>query len=674
VLVVLLVAGAIAIYLFVSREQQRTLREWEIRLGLLADSRAEAVERWLAGRYRPLEELANNASLQLYLSQLLAAAHQEEAVPSPESAQLAYLRNLITATAQRAGFLDGAPDVAANLPAGRHRGIALLDSKGRLITGTRLLPPLGAAHRDAARQAVQRGQRQLVDLYVSEDDVPLLGFAVPVSIVQGASPAGSAGVLLALEPAADGLYPLLLGPRLLGDQDETLLLRREDGDVRYLSPLLEGSPLKRRLPLSTAGLAGSQALTETGQFLVARDYRGRRVLATSRPIPDTPWVLVQKTDAAAALADSRQRGRFLLVTFSLLLILGATALVAAWRHGRGMEAQRQADILRQQAAQLRDQARLLHGITDHIDAYTALLDAEGQVVFANRPFAATLGLLPADLAGRTLRRLLGPETAAPLERLIEAARRDERLQSATPSLRITDTSRTYQARLLPMAAVEELPARFLLVLHDITELKQAEERRAQQLRSLVATLMHVVDLHDPHSGHHTERLVEVANAVGETLGLSPPDAQVLDMAASLANLGKIFVPREILTKVDPLTEAEQDLVRRHVQYGVDILSDLEFEGPVLLTIAQKQEHLDGSGYPKGLQGEEILLTARILAVANAFVALVSARAYRRGLSVEQALDRLMAEADRTFDRRVVAALYHTAENRRDWSIWQETDV
>jgi HD-GYP domain-containing protein (c-di-GMP phosphodiesterase class II) len=68
------------------------------------------------------------------------------------------------------------------------------------------------------------------------------------------------------------------------------------------------------------------------------------------------------------------------------------------------------------------------------------------------------------------------------------------------------------------------------------------------------------------------------------------------------------------------------------------------------------------------------LTARILAVANAFVALVSARAYRRGLSVEQALDRLMAEADRTFDRRVVAALYHTAENRRDWSIWQETDV
>lgn len=673
-LVVLLVAGAIAIYLFVSREQQRTLREWEIRLGLLADSRAEAVERWLAGRYRPLEELANNASLQLYLSQLLAAAHQEEAVRSPEPAQLAYLRNLITATAQRAGFLDGAPDVAANLPAGRHRGIALLDSEGRLITGTRLLPPLGGAHRDAARQAVQRGQRQLVDLYASEDDVPLLGFAVPVSMVQGASPAGSAGVILALEPAADGLYPLLLGPRLLGDQDETLLLRRENGDVRYLSPLLEGSPLKRHLPLSKADLAGSQALTETGQFLVARDYRGRRVLATSRPIPDTPWVLVQKTDAAAALADSRQRGRFLLVTFSLLLILGATALVAAWRHGRGMEAQRQADILRQQAAQLRDQARLLHGITDHIDAYTALLDAEGQVVFANRPFAATLGLLPADLAGKTLRRLLGPETAAPLERLIEAARRDERLQSATPSLRITDTSRTYQARLLPMAAVEELPARFLLVLHDITELKQAEERRAQQLRSLVATLMHVVDLHDPHSGHHTERLVEVANAVGETLGLSPPDAQVLDMAASLANLGKIFVPREILTKVEPLTEAEQDLVRRHVQYGVDILSDLEFEGPVLLTIAQKQEHLDGSGYPKGLQGDEILLTARILAVANAFVALVSARAYRRGLSVEQALDRLMAEADRTFDRRVVAALYHTAENRRDWSTWQETDV
>ncbi|MGD8672785.1 MAG: HD domain-containing phosphohydrolase, partial [Thiogranum sp.] len=84
---------------------------------------------------------------------------------------------------------------------------------------------------------------------------------------------------------------------------------------------------------------------------------------------------------------------------------------------------------------------------------------------------------------------------------------------------------------------------------------------------------------------------------------------------------------------------------------------------------QKQEHLDGSGYPNGLKGDEILLTARILAVSNAFVALVSPRAYRSAVSIEEALERLLRDSDSKYDRHVVAALFHVAENRRNWSDW-----
>jgi HD-GYP domain-containing protein (c-di-GMP phosphodiesterase class II) len=101
------------------------------------------------------------------------------------------------------------------------------------------------------------------------------------------------------------------------------------------------------------------------------------------------------------------------------------------------------------------------------------------------------------------------------------------------------------------------------------------------------------------------------------------------------------------------------------------LQDLDFEGPVLDTIAQKQEHLDGSGYPNGLTGDDILLTARILAVSNAFVALVSPRAYRQAVSIEAALDQLLRESGSKFDRHVVAALFHVAENRSDWTDWQD---
>jgi HD-GYP domain-containing protein (c-di-GMP phosphodiesterase class II) len=87
-------------------------------------------------------------------------------------------------------------------------------------------------------------------------------------------------------------------------------------------------------------------------------------------------------------------------------------------------------------------------------------------------------------------------------------------------------------------------------------------------------------------------------------------------------------------------------------------------------ISQKQERPDGAGYPRGLTGERITLAGQVLAVANAFVALVSARAWRPGLTVKAALDELVRGAGTQFDRRVIAALFHVAENRHDWSQWQ----
>ena len=160
-------------------------------------------------------------------------------------------------------------------------------------------------------------------------------------------------------------------------------------------------------------------------------------------------------------------------------------------------------------------------------------------------------------------------------------------------------------------------------------------------------------------------MVEIANALCKALELGEADMRTLDLAASL---GKILVPKEILTETETLTQAEQDLVRRHVQFGIELLKDLDFNGPVLDTIAQKQEYLDGSGYPNGLKDGDILLTARILAVSNAFVALISPRAYRGEIDFERALNHLLQEAGSKYDRRVVAALFHVAENhsRSGW--------
>ena len=294
--------------------------------------------------------------------------------------------------------------------------------------------------------------------------------------------------------------------------------------------------------------------------------------------------------------------------------------------------------------------------------------------FANARLASVTATKSEELTGSTLISLLGPVNGQALSEPLRRVQTEHAIQHCIRQLIIGDEERVFECSLVPVDRVNDRSNTTLMVLHDITELQRIEHKHASLLRNLVNTLMHVVDLHDPNSAHHSAHVVEVSTAIGTALQLSEEDANALDMAASLANLGKIFVPKEIPHQHPHRSQMQSiALVRRHVQFGTELLKDLDFEGPVLDTISQKQELLDGSGYPKQLRGDEIILTARILAVANAFVALVSPRAYRNPATIQQALDQLVKDSNSHYDRRVVAALFHVTENNKDWSAWLEVD-
>jgi HD-GYP domain-containing protein (c-di-GMP phosphodiesterase class II) len=139
-------------------------------------------------------------------------------------------------------------------------------------------------------------------------------------------------------------------------------------------------------------------------------------------------------------------------------------------------------------------------------------------------------------------------------------------------------------------------------------------------------------------------------------------------AGQLMNVGKITVPPEILTKTGPLTEADREILANSLSVSAEIIGNVPFPGPVADTIRQISEHWDGSG-PLGLKGEEILVTARIVAVANAFVAMVSTRAYRDALAFDDACDALHAREEAAFDRRPVSALINIIDNRGGAERW-----
>jgi response regulator RpfG family c-di-GMP phosphodiesterase len=222
---------------------------------------------------------------------------------------------------------------------------------------------------------------------------------------------------------------------------------------------------------------------------------------------------------------------------------------------------------------------------------------------------------------------------------------------------------------LPIPATALRPAGALVLLDDLTEVSAERDRRERILRQLVQTLMAVVDRRDPFSANHSARVAEVSRAIAEEMQLSRIEADTADIAASLINLGKVLVPRELLTKTDDLTEEEREILRQSVQSSADLLERVEFDGPVVRTIREAQERWDGSGQ-KGISGDDIVQGARIVAVANAFVGMVSARAYRDPLSFDQASGILQEGVDSAFDRRPVSALVNVLDNRGGRDRWE----
>ena len=138
------------------------------------------------------------------------------------------------------------------------------------------------------------------------------------------------------------------------------------------------------------------------------------------------------------------------------------------------------------------------------------------------------------------------------------------------------------------------------------------------------------------------------------MGLSEDSRNTLVMGAQLSQIGKLFIPRELLTKAERLTPEELAEVRKAPEHAVDLLKDIDFDLPVVRALYEMYENPDGSGYPCGLSGEAILLEARILSVLNAFSAMVSARSYREGKSMDEALAELKNPA--RYDQNVVASL------------------
>lgn len=188
------------------------------------------------------------------------------------------------------------------------------------------------------------------------------------------------------------------------------------------------------------------------------------------------------------------------------------------------------------------------------------------------------------------------------------------------------------------------------------ELVQASaERLRANLDGTVKAVSAALEARDPYTAGHMQRVTRLAVEIARHMGMGEVGVDVVRLAAGMHDIGKLQVPAEILSKPGRLSAAEFALIQTHSQVGYDILKDIDFAAPVATIIQQHHEKLDGSGYPQGLKGDQILLEARILAAADVVEAVASHRPYRPALGIAKALDILDEGSGTHFDPAVVTA-------------------
>lgn len=190
----------------------------------------------------------------------------------------------------------------------------------------------------------------------------------------------------------------------------------------------------------------------------------------------------------------------------------------------------------------------------------------------------------------------------------------------------------------------------------ITDLQRAGRERVEALESVAKSMGAVIETRDPYTAGHQQRVGDLAARLGQALGLDANRVEGLRIGGYLHDVGKVAIPSEVLNFPGALSDVERALVQTHAAHGRDILRDVPFPWPVREMAIQHHERLDGSGYPNGLRGDEICFEARIIAVADVFDAITSARPYREGRTVQFALTELRMGVGTQFDADVVDAL------------------
>ena len=312
-------------------------------------------------------------------------------------------------------------------------------------------------------------------------------------------------------------------------------------------------------------------------------------------------------------------------------------------------------------AALVESEKKFRSIVENSSEGIGIIDDNFRMIYCNDELVRMSGYSRQEIIGQDFRKFLDKESK---ELIVDCYIRKQRGEKISPRYEIVivrkDGSKIMTELSSSVIKDSVGKIRTIVQLLDITQRKRAEEEMHQTMKRLrkilnatIKAITLTVEARDPFTSGHQRRVSDLARSIATEMKLPKDTIEAIRTAGVIHDLGKICIPAEILTKPAKLNEDEFKLIKAHPKVAYDILKEIEFPWPVAQIILQHHERLDGSGYPQGLKNDEILLEARILAVADVVEAMASHRPYRPALGIEKALEEISKNKGILYDSRVV---------------------
>lgn len=341
---------------------------------------------------------------------------------------------------------------------------------------------------------------------------------------------------------------------------------------------------------------------------------------------------------------------------------------------------------KQAEAELRESQRRLADTIESLPDATMVIDRQGRIMYWNREMVELTGFPAIDMVGRGnyeyalpfygIRRPILIDMIIDPQVNIETHymyihKEGNVLFTETKTIPFEGRARILWGRAAPLFDTKGEIVGAIESVRDITDRKEAEEdlkRSHERLEAIfsgtVSALAVTTEKRDQYTAGHQHRVATLACEIAREMGLTEKVIDDIKIAGTLHDIGKLYVPLDILSQSSRLTDIEQLFVKTHPAAGYDIVKNIPFEGPIAEIILEHHERMDGSGYPRGLKGDEILLEARILSVADVVEAMSSHRPYRPALGVDKALEEIEKNAGRLYDRDTVEACVKVIKENR----------